>query len=52
MTKESHVIQINFQDAISYNSVIELKGIFTKLNPLFNLLGSEKISVIAVALKS
>jgi hypothetical protein len=41
-----------FQDKISYNSVIELKGIFKKLNALLDLFDSEKMSIIAAVLRT
>ena len=37
--KDGHNIEINLNDAISYNSLVELKNVFTARNPVCKKLG-------------
>lgn len=49
MVHQGHLIQINLNDAISYNSLIELRNIYTNKKTRFNV---DDTALIAVALKS
>ena len=46
------VIYIDLNDAISYNSVVELKNIWSRANPSYNKLRLDETALIACALKS
>mmetsp|Transcript_4420 Transcript_4420/g.7511 ORF Transcript_4420/g.7511 Transcript_4420/m.7511 type:complete len:278 (-) Transcript_4420:979-1812(-) len=47
-----HNIQIELNDALSYNSIIELKEVFSPSLPEYARFGDAKVSVVACALKS
>ena len=46
------VISIDLNDAISYNSVVELKNVWSRSNPAYDKLRLDETALIACALKS
>ena len=52
MAQLGHSMQIDLNDAISYNSLIELKNVFLKGNQQNQKFGKGNASIIACALKS